>query len=148
MINCSRPGEQWKICTQGFFNLGTKSDGGGTNRVRTQSPLVSCKSVKWVPLFGIGFFSLFHIHSPLAICQKLIALMARTGICSAHSTTVAFVWFTSAVLFFFLFQMALHNSGSGSGSVSSSGILLIPRVSLENSVYFPKKLGFILEDEW
>ncbi|XP_022135358.1 uncharacterized protein LOC111007329 isoform X2 [Momordica charantia] len=44
--------------------------------------------------------------------------MARTGICSAHSTTVAFVWFTSAVLFFFLFQMALHNSGSG--SVSSS----------------------------
>ncbi|XP_050937049.1 uncharacterized protein LOC103493987 isoform X3 [Cucumis melo] len=47
--------------------------------------------------------------------------MGRTGIFSAHSTTVALIWFTSAVLFFFLFQMALHNSTSSSdSSVSKS----------------------------
>uniref|UniRef100_A0A9I9DEK0 Uncharacterized protein n=1 Tax=Cucumis melo TaxID=3656 RepID=A0A9I9DEK0_CUCME len=47
--------------------------------------------------------------------------MGRTGIFSAHSTTVALIWFTFAVLFFFLFQMALHNSTSSSdSSVSKS----------------------------
>ncbi|CAK9330131.1 unnamed protein product [Citrullus colocynthis] len=45
--------------------------------------------------------------------------MGRTSIFSAHSTTVALIWFTSAILFFFLFKMALHNSSSASSSDSS-----------------------------
>ncbi|KAG7021510.1 hypothetical protein SDJN02_15235, partial [Cucurbita argyrosperma subsp. argyrosperma] len=50
--------------------------------------------------------------------------MGRTAFFLSHSTTVAFIWFTSAALFFFLFQMALHNSTSASSSSSSSDSLI------------------------
>ncbi|XP_022931009.1 uncharacterized protein LOC111437325 isoform X2 [Cucurbita moschata] len=58
--------------------------------------------------------------------------MGRTAFFSSHSTTVAFIWFTSAALFFFLFQMALHNSTSASSSSSDS---LISNSELRSRLY-------------
>ncbi|XP_038878981.1 uncharacterized protein LOC120071051 [Benincasa hispida] len=56
--------------------------------------------------------------------------MGRTAIFSTHSATVALIWFTSAVLFFFLFQMALHNSSPASSSDS-----LVSNSELRSKLY-------------
>lgn len=118
-----------------------KSHGGRADRVATQSPLASCHDLD-SPV-SINFILL----PSLRICQEVTAFMGRTAFFLSHSTTVAFIWFTSAALFFILFQMALHNSTSASSSGIHSFPSSRPLFSLF-SVHFQEILGFVWENEW